>query len=332
MNQFESVLYYIGDNKYDKSIAFDLDNTLITTKSGKKFPINFEDFKWINLQKLQTLDQNIIIFTNQSKMPSDFFKKIQLMLKDINFSIFISTQHDEYRKPHIGMYELYTKLIKHPITQYIGDAAGRTTDFSACDKNFAHNAKILFKLPEEFYEIQHKSVYLPTFYDNIPNYEQTPIPQHDNLYVIFTCRLPASDKSSYVKQLKIPVISQDECGSKAKTIKVVKNAIADKKSFVIDKLFCTIQERKEYLELFPPEYKKICYDFTDYDKDGQLTKLYIDRCKHLNEYRAFVLKISKYIPDIVYNVQIKNFKPPNIEFDEIHVIKLNIPIIGRYID
>ena len=103
MQQHDTVFFKIGDIKYETSIAFDLDNTLIVTNSGKKFAINYEDYKWINLDILQKLKHNIMIFTNQAKMPSDFFNKLALLERDLNnnFSIFISTQHDEYRKPHI---------------------------------------------------------------------------------------------------------------------------------------------------------------------------------------------------------------------------------------
>ncbi|EGV63133.1 PNK3P-domain-containing protein [Yamadazyma tenuis ATCC 10573] len=66
---------------------------------------------------------------------------------------------DEYhlvmRKPQVGMWNQLKREIGVEIDMensfYVGDAAGRDTDFSDSDKVFANNLKIEFKVPEEYF-------------------------------------------------------------------------------------------------------------------------------------------------------------------------------------
>jgi len=65
-------IYNILDNYSNKIAGFDLDNTIISTKSGKVFPVDKDDWKIKytnvipNLKKLYEKNYNIIIFTNQN--------------------------------------------------------------------------------------------------------------------------------------------------------------------------------------------------------------------------------------------------------------------------
>ncbi|ODV64005.1 polynucleotide 3'-phosphatase, partial [Ascoidea rubescens DSM 1968] len=190
-------------NKNEKLViyAFDLDYTLIKTKSGRKFPINSDDWVWLNDKVLPTLtsinnSKNlniIVIFSNQGGIVADFNQKsfknyqnkinsILNQLKLIKFYPLIyssaripksshlnSNQNNNnlYRKPNIGMWNQFLKdlesisndkditNIRHHIDYYnsvfIGDAAGRSQDFSDSDKLFAKNIGIQFKTPEEFF-------------------------------------------------------------------------------------------------------------------------------------------------------------------------------------
>ena len=149
----------------DKPFAsFDLDDTIIKTKSGKKFPRDKEDwvFTYDNTKEiLQKLDQtyNIIFITNQKRLKKyelrdDFIEKIDAIVKalDIPINIYISTSEGYYRKPFTG---LWVFIKSHPKSQskksfYCGDAAGREGnagrkgDFAATDWMFAHNLKLKF--------------------------------------------------------------------------------------------------------------------------------------------------------------------------------------------
>lgn len=170
-----------------KFVAFDLDGTLITTKSGHTFSRGPNDWTWLNdkvVPSLQSITLPIVIFTNQgaviaqktSKSLSNFTKKCKLILDAMkeagidvsNVWIYASpkmgktykgkneAEFTKMRKPEIGMFEHLLKdgvledVIKEECV-YVGDAAGRATDFSDSDKKFAQNCDIPFKTPEEYF-------------------------------------------------------------------------------------------------------------------------------------------------------------------------------------
>lgn len=144
-------LYGISNNIIDnidninnkiKIAGFDLDQTLITTKSNKKFPIDKNDWKWLYpntkdiLNKFFTTGYEIIIITNQGAIKnsktkiSEFKAKIENIeidiLKDfpnIKFQIYCMPNKDIYRKP----YPTILNIIKFDRSDsfYCGDAAGR---------------------------------------------------------------------------------------------------------------------------------------------------------------------------------------------------------------
>ena len=61
-----------SDANLKKYVAFDLDYTLIKTKSGKKFPDNEDDWMWLNenvpkkLEKFHYDGYHVIVVSNQS--------------------------------------------------------------------------------------------------------------------------------------------------------------------------------------------------------------------------------------------------------------------------
>ena len=64
------VIYYLNvDSNKNKVAGFDLDNTIIITNSGKIFPINKDDWKFIDstiVSRINSLtDYNVVLFTNQ---------------------------------------------------------------------------------------------------------------------------------------------------------------------------------------------------------------------------------------------------------------------------
>lgn len=327
----KTLYYYVAKEIYNESIGFDLDYTLICPKSGNKFPIDINDYKWLNNVQsiLNNLKYNVVIFTNQLKFVPEFLIKIQKLRDELNFdfSIFISTENDMYRKPNINIHTLYTKLTGHKIIKYIGDACGRINDHSFCDAYFAYNLKIDIETPEYFFN---KDLSLFKYKDDPYNlYKlngESPI-NYDfkHPFVIFLCGFPASGKSTYYnKHLnKYEYINQDILKTKDKTKKTVQLNIKLEKSFVIDKTFPTIEDRAEYLELIPTNYNKYCIYIN--------TPMFIAR--HLNHIRN--LETGKSIPDIVYRTFNKNFVKPNSkikEFDDVFEYKPQIIIDHKLID
>ena len=130
--------------------SFDLDGTLIRTKSGKKFAKDKDDYKYSFdnvIEKLHNLMENgykIVIFTNQKGISmnkvskTDIINKIEKLFPFADY--FIACNDDIYRKPMIGMYEKFIKLnCEYEDMFYVGDAAGRKGDFPAvgntCESN-----------------------------------------------------------------------------------------------------------------------------------------------------------------------------------------------------
>ncbi|EPQ61999.1 Polynucleotide kinase, partial [Blumeria graminis f. sp. tritici 96224] len=168
-----------------KIAAFDLDSTLITTRSGKKFSSDAQDWKWWHSSIPNTLRKLILedgfkiaIISNQAglslknksdpkaKLP-EFKSKVSSLLNklDLPVSVYVATENDTYRKPRSGMWE---ELVRDTLvdkseelnleeTFFVGDAAGRAAspgrpkDFSCSDRNFAENVGIKFFTPEEFF-------------------------------------------------------------------------------------------------------------------------------------------------------------------------------------
>jgi bifunctional polynucleotide phosphatase/kinase len=149
-----------------------LDFTLISTKSGKKFPNNPEDWKFLYPQTVECLkkffteheDFKFVIFTNQAGasdvvQQEQMKKKLENITKQINIPalVFMATQKNKYRKPMTGGWDILVRDYNggvEPNLQtsfYCGDAAGRKKDFAMSDRLFALNIGLTFKLPEQFF-------------------------------------------------------------------------------------------------------------------------------------------------------------------------------------
>ena len=175
-------IYKYGSEALREKIAmFDLDYTLISTQSGRKFSRDETDWKWLLPQipgKLHELwateGYSIIIISNQaalSKKPKEeqeFTKKCELISPQLSIPhrVYAATDKDKYRKPLTGMWDLLLAEgrrggvdIKRENCLYVGDAAGRSDgwapgkkkDFSCSDRKFAANLQVAFFTPEEFF-------------------------------------------------------------------------------------------------------------------------------------------------------------------------------------
>lgn len=162
-----------------KIASFDLDGTLITTKSGKVFPVNSHDWRILLPQAeacLHSLVEDgykVVIITNQRGLAKGhghevaFRDKVEHILKRlaVRAQVYVAVGHGFYRKPAPGIWQ---HLIAHgnggiPINLeesfYVGDAAGRPVnwepkrkkDFSCSDRLFALNIGIKFFTPEEYF-------------------------------------------------------------------------------------------------------------------------------------------------------------------------------------
>ena len=141
---------------------FDLDWTLVRPNVGI-FPKSPKDIYALpgRKKKLKALIEegyDIVIVTNQKSQSATKTEEIKKRLSRVSkvlgvpVTIFAALAEDKYRKPYKGMWKLIKKKFEPDEAFYVGDAAGRQTDFDNSDKIWAKRAKIPFFVPEKFFE------------------------------------------------------------------------------------------------------------------------------------------------------------------------------------
>ncbi|KAG8163830.1 hypothetical protein KVR01_005748 [Diaporthe batatas] len=141
-------------SKRTKVAAFDLDSTLITSASGKKFTNDPVDWKWwdtavpAKLRSIYHEGYRVVILSNQNglslhrqpgakgpdntKRVAPFKQKISAVLAqlDIPTSVYAATAKDVFRKPRIGMWhelcdDYHLEDVDKDASIFVGDAGGR---------------------------------------------------------------------------------------------------------------------------------------------------------------------------------------------------------------
>ena len=179
----DGLAIYMGGVARTTPVAFDLDSTLICTKSGRIFAKDHTDWRWLFPQVpivLRTLRDRAVIFTNQASSKDGKIATLELkldaMFAELGFAlpVYIATGYDRWRKPLPSMWEQFCAdslpalpvvpysrhfgtvngVIAHGITNpfmFVGDAGGLDGDHSDCDIKFAANAGLQYVRPEEYF-------------------------------------------------------------------------------------------------------------------------------------------------------------------------------------
>jgi DNA 3'-phosphatase len=168
--------HFLGGGRVSTSIAaFDFDGTLVTPKSGNKFPTNADDWKLLynslpnKIEKLCKSGYRFVVVSNQLGISQgrtqldEIKKRFEGALTAIGCPclVLISCYDDKYRKPRPGLWELLvneSRDIQIDLNNsfYVGDAAGRKkklngkSDHSSADILFAANVNLPFLTPELF--------------------------------------------------------------------------------------------------------------------------------------------------------------------------------------
>jgi bifunctional polynucleotide phosphatase/kinase len=301
--------------------GFDLDGTLITTKSGKKFAVDDNDWKfitqdvYIRLLDLYNKNYNIVIITNQSKFSDLIRLKIEHIVEQIHIPIlvFVASTHNKYRKPMTGFLDYFNTNyfnIDCNNSYYVGDAMDNKLDHSNCDLLFAKNCGFNFQYYANFFNIKTSR--------NIPDI--TPIklptpsikPDLSKYNVIITVGAPAIGKTTFAleNQDYYQVSNDKHNGSKSMFLKDLKLGLTTYKRVIIDNTSPDTETRQNLINIINenlPNAKILILNFN----------VPRDIVEYLNNYRCNTT--NKYIPAIAYNIFYKKYTQP-ISNDQIDVI------------
>lgn len=253
-------------------ISFDLDDTLIASEVKKKKDKSSNEGFSLLYKKELMLDRinqfiekekaSVAIFSNQNGIEAgkinenEFKQKIdKLFNNELKFPcvFFAAKSKDYYRKPSIGMLELFEEKyndgikIDRDTSIFVGDAAGRKkgkdhpkNDFSDSDYKFALNIKFNFKTPEEFFLNQPQAI--PKIESTLHLYDN-----NDNSHIkfddskqemIILVGSPGSGKSTYCSNELTPRkyirINQDSLKTEKNCIQKAKEELEKGSSVVID--------------------------------------------------------------------------------------------------
>jgi len=305
----------------NKVAAFDLDSTLIKTKSGKPYPVDEEydwEFNYPNIK--ETLEKFIndnyclIIITNQKNLKKrgipEWCSKVKEIIKQINLPIkvYVSILDNIYRKPNIGLFDLFKTKINISESFYSGDAMGRKTDHADTDLKFAINCGLKFITPEKIFLNKNINVNYDLDYFDFNNFEikQNKINFYNDkpLDMIIFVGYPGSGKSTFINKNLIKnkyySISNDVLKTKSKCLKMCEQYMKENKKIVIDNTSPSKESREEYINLAKKyNYFVRCFKMTTDEKHARHNSMY--RYLHLNK---------SMIPSLVYNIYKKKYEEP----------------------
>ena len=321
-----------GVKSSSRIAGYDMDGTIIKTKSGNVFPKSREDWQLAMPEvpgKLKGLFKNnfkIVFFTNQMGIAKgkttieDVKWKIEAIAAKINVPIqaFVATGKGIYRKPAPGMWNTLVELKNDGIkidkswSLYVGDAAGRPEvkaekrkkDHSCGDRLFALNIGVDFYTPEmHFKEKKEGSWTKPEFEPkSVLDVKDILTPKSANLTyvsceVIIMIGCPGSGKSHFVKKYLEPkgyvVINRDTLKTLKNCLSQLEKALKAGKKAVIDNTNPDISDRKNFLDI-AKKFKVPCRCF--------MMNVSVKQSKHNNVFREITDKSHAAISDMVFNI------------------------------
>ncbi|BEI84414.1 hypothetical protein CcaverHIS002_0410180 [Cutaneotrichosporon cavernicola] len=330
-------------------VLYDLDGTLITTRSGKTFPKGSDDWKWWDDSVPNRLKQDhkdgkhVIVLSNQAfkgpKVRREWRGKLPLIaakLSNIPLRVLAALEKDVYRKPRTGMIGLLRELyqdngwtVDWSNAVYVGDAAGRKGDHSNTDFTMALNAGIKFVTPEEHFLGRPPAYPNPPIsfrprsiedLDSLPLVmpSSTPIARDKKEIVIFVGP-PAAGKTSFYRRYfsDYEHVNQDTLKTKEKCILVAREHLLGGRRVVVDNTNRDVATRKLWLNLAR-------------EVDAPIRIFHfacpVDLARHNNRYRAFFAPKDEpkreILPESAFASYKSGFEPPTLKegFDELRTV------------
>lgn len=254
---------------------------------------------------------------------ADVFSTIPVPL-----SVYCALADDEYRKPRIGLRDLINS--SSPDNLYVGDAAGRQKDHSACDYQWALNAGWKFMTPEMFFLRRQSD--LPSTFDFDPRPLQfcdkpllsdllkSKIQDIKQTTVYILMGPPGSGKSFMARTAlsHCKWLNQDVLKDKNKILRFLKQHLGEGQSVVIDRMNASKAQRLPFIEAAKEKQAQlVCIHLQVPKAMAQHANLYRMLCKSSKEHRP------ETVPTLAYNMYYKDLEEPTEEegFNKIISIK-----------
>lgn len=283
----------------DNLFLIDIDGTIITSKSGRRWAADADDWVFLGpvsqtLENLRKQGWTVALVSNQSDWktspgPAAKIASILSALEDINgwapwCLVATATRKEKdtvYRKPARGLYDVLVKEIGGKTFSKIrmcGDAIGESDPFPGyhwSDSDFAFATAI----GAEF--IRPCDLFEPC----------DPVTPSNSIELVILMGNPGSGKSTTGRLLKAAGyihIEQDVVGTKAAVKKAVLAALSMGSSVVVDATHGSAANREPYVSIATP--KRILW--------------------HIRDGRPFNACRESPVPEIAYAVYSKHFAAP----------------------
>ena len=322
-----------------KLACFDMDDTLITTKSGDRWPSEPTDWKWLypkipgELARLTSEGCAVVVISNQGGVELGNTKLGWLKEKaeaiqtacGAPLLFCFATKFNCYRKPSPGIWDwivgdMYPDVNKKDCF-YVGDAAGRKrvktrNDHSAGDRDLALNIGINFFTPEMFFEGKPNDVpsYCSAFdprllrlvaAEEMTRFWDEKLPKRAGLEVIVMVGPPGSGKSRLARHLSetrgFTVVNQDVLKTLAKCKTVMKAALTRGEGVVVDRTNGIMADRASFLELAgSASVRAVVFEVSK------------DFCFHMGRFRDYTRTKENRpssVPAVVIHTYFKKFQP-----------------------
>jgi bifunctional polynucleotide phosphatase/kinase len=318
-----------------KFAVFDLDGTLIVSSIANNWNFIFNNVVKL-LQQLVIDGYQLVVISNQLGLSNgkasldDLTRHLAEFNSRIGLPIdyYLASEKDNFRKPMTGLWDLIrgTQDVDQ-LSFFCGDAAGRKGDFNITDRYFAHNCKLRFLTPEEYfldqspladYKDPYKDLNLEITKDNneMPHYDPK------EKYMIIMVGPMASGKSTMSRNLQTTdsnsnwvILNNDtiKCAKKFRTL--FESNVKSGQNLIIDNTNPTREGRSLLITFAKMQgYKVWCYSY-DFPKILSI---------HLNQMRVQMTHgKTRAIPMIAIHTYYKKLELPTSSegFEQIITLK-----------
>uniref|UniRef100_A0A2K6TGX7 Bifunctional polynucleotide phosphatase/kinase n=1 Tax=Saimiri boliviensis boliviensis TaxID=39432 RepID=A0A2K6TGX7_SAIBB len=319
----------VGVKPQSKVAGFDLDGTLITTRSGKVFPTGPSDWRILypeiprKLRELEAKGYKLVIFTNQMsigrrKLPAEEFKaKVEAVVEKLGvpFQVWLEgrLRGDANEGTPIAIAD----------SIFVGDAAGRPAnwapgrkkkDFSCADRLFALNLGLPFATPEEFF------LNWPVAGFELPAFDPRTVARSGPLClpesrallssspeVVVAVGFPGAGKSSFLKEHLVSAgyvhVNRDTLGSWQRCVTACEMALKQGKRVAIDNTNPDASSRARYVQCARAAGVPCrCFLFT----------ATLEQARHNNRFREMTDSSHAPVSDVVMYGYRKQFEAPTL--------------------